>query len=195
MSRIDWTKWSAVAEIFSALAIVVTLVYLSVQTRYLGQQTEQNNLFLLQDQSVAESEVLSSETMIELEIARLVLENRTAWVKGLGGETLTADESGAFDLIAYSLFRKYANDQRRALTFQGTTVGNDRGIVQSYAFFLYENPGLRAWFDRLIESRRFVDRAFGLSDEVRFFPAFVLDELQRLDETRPSLPEPRLFPY
>jgi len=33
MSKIDWTKWSAIAEILSALAIVVTLGYLAIQTQ------------------------------------------------------------------------------------------------------------------------------------------------------------------
>ncbi len=33
MSKTDWTKWSAIAEILSALAIVVTLGYLAIQTQ------------------------------------------------------------------------------------------------------------------------------------------------------------------
>ena len=33
MNKIDWTKWSAIAEILSALAIVVTLGYLAIQTQ------------------------------------------------------------------------------------------------------------------------------------------------------------------
>ena len=47
MKKIDWTKWSAIAEIFSAVAIFMTLVYLGVQTRTLGIQTEQNTEALL----------------------------------------------------------------------------------------------------------------------------------------------------
>ena len=42
MSRIDWSKWSAIAEITAAVAVVVTLLYLAQQTRYVGEQTEQN---------------------------------------------------------------------------------------------------------------------------------------------------------
>ena len=33
MSKIDWTRWSAIAEILSAVAIVVTLGYLAIQTQ------------------------------------------------------------------------------------------------------------------------------------------------------------------
>jgi len=46
MKAIDWTKWSAFAEILSAIAIVVTLLYLADQTRELRVQTEQNNAAL-----------------------------------------------------------------------------------------------------------------------------------------------------
>ena len=42
MSRIDWSKWSAIAEIGAAVAVVITLVYLAVQTRYVAVQTELN---------------------------------------------------------------------------------------------------------------------------------------------------------
>ena len=42
MKDVDWTKWSAIAEIFSAIAIVVTLLYLAVQTNQLQVQTAQN---------------------------------------------------------------------------------------------------------------------------------------------------------
>lgn len=33
MKSIDWTKWSAIAEIASSIAIVVTLIYLAIQTQ------------------------------------------------------------------------------------------------------------------------------------------------------------------
>ena len=38
------------------------------------------------------------------------------------------------------------------------------------------------------------DRAYGLSDEVRFFPVGVIEQLEILDETRPELPEPGYHP-
>jgi len=42
MRTIDWAKWSALAEIAGAIAILVTLFYLGTQTRYLAVQTQQN---------------------------------------------------------------------------------------------------------------------------------------------------------
>jgi hypothetical protein len=46
MSRVDWSKWSAIAEIGAALAVVITLVYLAKQTQYVAVQTEQNTAAL-----------------------------------------------------------------------------------------------------------------------------------------------------
>jgi len=46
VQKSDWGRWSAIAEILSAIAIVVTLVYLSIQTQHLAVQTEQNNKLL-----------------------------------------------------------------------------------------------------------------------------------------------------
>ena len=43
MNKVDWSKWSAIAEILSAVAIVATLLYLADQTKELRVQTEQNN--------------------------------------------------------------------------------------------------------------------------------------------------------
>lgn len=38
----NWTKASAIAEIVSSIAIVLTLFYIGIQTRQLTEQTEQN---------------------------------------------------------------------------------------------------------------------------------------------------------
>ena len=33
MNKVDWTKWSAIAEIVSSIAILITLIYLTIQTQ------------------------------------------------------------------------------------------------------------------------------------------------------------------
>ena len=42
MKNTDWAKWASIAEILSAVAIVVTLLYLADQTNQLRAQTAQN---------------------------------------------------------------------------------------------------------------------------------------------------------
>jgi hypothetical protein len=50
MNKVDWTRWSAIAEILSATAILFTLGYLAIQTRYLPIETGQNTDAILADQ-------------------------------------------------------------------------------------------------------------------------------------------------
>ena len=152
-------------------------------------------LQLRQDRDIAESEALTMNQELELEFARFAQQNSTVWRNGLAGEPLTEDESVAFDLLASALFRIYANEQRRGFVLQGRTVGSDpSSVVRQYAFFLYSNPGLRAWFDRLVERRSHINRVFGLP-EPRFFPSFVREFLEQLDEQGAELPEQQFYPY
>jgi hypothetical protein len=47
MSDSKWTKWSAIAEICSSIAILLTLFYLAIQTSQISRQTELNTAALL----------------------------------------------------------------------------------------------------------------------------------------------------
>ena len=55
MKQIDWNKWSSIAEILSALAVLVTLVYLGVQT---SQNTQAINAASILDVTRDETEFL-----------------------------------------------------------------------------------------------------------------------------------------
>ena len=46
MKNTDWAKWASIAEILSAVAIVITLLYLADQTGQLRAQTAQNTATL-----------------------------------------------------------------------------------------------------------------------------------------------------
>jgi len=60
MKNFDWSKWSAIAEIFSAVAIVITLVYLSIQT---AQNTQAIRASAARD--VARDETAAIELLID----------------------------------------------------------------------------------------------------------------------------------
>ena len=47
MNGINWTKWSSIAEIVSSIAVLLTLVYLAVQTNQIAKQTELNTSAIL----------------------------------------------------------------------------------------------------------------------------------------------------
>ena len=59
MRKIDWTKWSAIAEIVSAIAILVTLLYLAVQTQENTRAT-----LSAAEQALVEREMDSLNTML-----------------------------------------------------------------------------------------------------------------------------------
>lgn len=160
-------------------AIVASLIFVGIQ--------------LQQDRNIAESELLISDQELELVFAQLVQEDPDVWRKGLAGEELTEDEEVIFDLIAQTLFRMNANSSRRSFVFDGRTIGSEGGDPLNYAFFIYANPGLRDWFYRLVERRGIVDRAFGGTGELRFFPVRVRERLLELDEAQPELPDKRFF--
>lgn len=91
MKSADWTKWSSVAEIISAIAILATLLYLAIQTQQntqairvnsqqglLEQQTEFLNVW------VAEPELLllfEKQNLTPLEFSKLYA-YMTIWVRG-----------------------------------------------------------------------------------------------------------------
>ena len=69
-------KWSAIAEILGAIAVLTTLAYLAVQTRYLAVQTEQNTAAI---QAGVRQEMLATELDIpgrEIEYPSLALVGR-----------------------------------------------------------------------------------------------------------------------
>lgn len=177
----NYSRWKDVAEFIGVTAIVASLIFVGVQLR--------------QDRDIAETEILASDQAVELDFASLVQAEPEIWRKGLVGEPLSAEEEVSFDLMAYALFRLYANIFRRGLVFEGLTGFTDLSISRSFAFFIYGNPGLRAWFDQLVETRALTQRAYGLPDEIRAYPAVVNELLLQLDEGVFEVPEKSFFPY
>lgn len=76
MSKIDWMKWSAVAEIVSSLAILVTLIYLAVQT---GQNTAAIQA------STRQTWLAEDRALLEVWIEHP--EQRALWIKEAGSLT------------------------------------------------------------------------------------------------------------
>jgi len=79
MKATDWTKWSSIAEILSAVAILITLLYLSMQTRYLAIQTEQNTQAIRATaiQGLAEQDMTNTNQLVAYpEIVELMMTSR-----------------------------------------------------------------------------------------------------------------------
>jgi len=159
------SNWKEYAELIGIAAIVASLVFVGMQIR--------------QDANIAFAERLATEQLADLEIARFIDERREVWRRGLAGDKLSEDDQMSFNVIAYALFRQQANDHRSGYFLRGVA---SETLLQNYAFFLYQNPGLRTWFDDIVEVRAIKDRAFGLPDDIKFFPREVSERLRDLDD-------------
>lgn len=146
MRKVDWTKWSAIAEISSAIAIVMTLLYLSVQTRYLAEQTEQTNLFLQQNQDIALADGISAAVQRQYLIADVIGQAPDVWVKGLAGQELSVTERVHFVELADAHFLSNFSAWSRSLAIGNRQESADRW-VRELALDLYIHPGLKEYWD------------------------------------------------
>ena len=66
MNALDWTKWSAVAEIASSIAILVTLVYLAIQTAQntAAVQASTRQSMLAEDRALLELQIAYPDTAL-----------------------------------------------------------------------------------------------------------------------------------
>lgn len=172
------TNWREFAELIGIAAIVASLIFVGFQLR--------------QDGRIAQAERLAAQQILDLEITRFIDDRAEVWRKGLAGEEQSENDQISFEMISYALFRQQANEYRTRFFLSGVEA---ELAVRTYAFFLYQNPGARAWFDKLVGSRVSADRAYGLPDEITFFPKIVDDQLHYLDEHEPQEIESYYLPY
>ena len=171
-------NWREIAELIGIAAIVASLIFVGIQLR--------------QDEQIAQAERLATQQILDLEITRFIDERAEVWRKGLAGEEQSENDQISFEMISYALFRQQANEYRTRFFLSGVSA---ELAVRTYAFFLYQNPGARAWFDKLVESRVSVDRAYGLPGEIIFFPKIVNDQLRYLDDHGPQEVDSYYLPY
>jgi hypothetical protein len=183
MKTIDWTKWSAIAEVFSALAIIVTLVYLSVQTRYLAEQTQQNNRFIEQGQDIALADGNLARLSTRIGTLTLLNQHPGIWSRGSMGEELDAAELVVFQnqVVALNDGAFYDYLRLRALTDEESAIGR----LLDFAAVLYRNPGARSVWEKreddLVESRAILNPE---ADGGAIWRNPVLDALARLDSAQ-----------
>ena len=66
MNKIDWSRWSAISEIVSSAAILLTLVYLALQTQQLAIQNQQ--LVTQTEQNTAAIEASSRQAYLNSDL-------------------------------------------------------------------------------------------------------------------------------
>jgi len=136
MDKTDWTKWSAIAEILSSFAIVVTLFYLAVQT-------SQNTAAI---QSSTRQGVLSGELwMLDKAIEYPSL--------GFGGEVVNAPGLSRDDRVRYENILNGHFRIRENLWLQYQNGALDKATWESYrnifVLLLQDDPIMRGYWEAL----------------------------------------------
>jgi hypothetical protein len=98
MKDLGWAKWSVTAGILCALAILMTLSYLSIQTRHLAARTAENTEAI---QASARQEMLSTE----LELLRTEVEYPSLALIGRDGQNPTPEQLAQLNAYLTSLLR------------------------------------------------------------------------------------------
>ena len=173
-------SFNGIANFLGVFGVIGSLVFVGLELR--------------QDSDINQSQLLSSDQIIALEFERLIQENPIIWFKGLQGSELDENEKIIFNSMAYTQFRVQANFHRRRLLFEEDN-NNQALFSKPYAFFIYQNSGLRNWFDRLIEKRSQIDSAFNDGNELRYYPLVISNLLSILDETKPPISNPKFGPF
>ena len=134
----DWSKWSAIAEILSSVAIVATLFYLAVQTRQVSVQTEQMSI----QSALTTNAILATsrqETMsADIEMIAAMISNPEAWsnIDKPYSELTSTEQAQARNVYAGLLrIREYAWFQYK------------NGILDEATLQTYLHPVPR-WIDR-----------------------------------------------
>lgn len=88
MNENNWIKWSSIAEIISSISVLVTLIYLAVQTSQISKQTEINTAALL-------SNSRQSALNTELQLLLSNQDHRDSWI----GPRLTSNPEYSDDTL------------------------------------------------------------------------------------------------
>jgi len=135
-------------------------------------------LQLEQDRRIAESSLLFDATNTQMYWVELVRESPDVWLKGLGGQPLTAVEAAEFERIAvaWELWHYTAYVVQPLL-------GIDAGkFVREWALQLFSHPGLMAWWKRYRSKSLYTQpEAFGPGEANPWFDS-IDEELRRLQQ-------------
>ena len=126
MQKTDWTKWSAIAEILSSVAIVATLLYLAIQTQ--------------QNAAAIQSSSRQTMLMADLEVLQMAPDELL-----FAKEALTVPEMEKLQKYLIALVRS-----REFQWFQYRDGQLDREVWESYLGALPGNlswPRSRVWWD------------------------------------------------
>ena len=81
-------NWRGIVELVGIFAVVASLIFVGLQLR--------------QDQRIAEAEIYADFDDTQIELSRLILENRELWLAGSNGEQLSELDQQSFEAMNVS---------------------------------------------------------------------------------------------
>lgn len=167
--NINWSRWAAIAEIISSVAILVTLIYLSIQT-------QQNTEAILAN---------TRQTMVnnDIDINNAAIDHPRIITIMNSNEELSADEKAQLELWLVNMARS-----REYQWFQYKNGLLDRETWQAYLTGLSANLATtrtRGWWK--LVSNRYFDHGFvkEVNKYLKDFPA-VQNDSSPFDQIKPS---------
>ena len=176
MISLKKVDWKGTAELVGLAAIVVSLIFVGLQMR--------------QDQEIAEAQAYIDASALLIDLNQFIENNKEVWIKGLDGAELSLADKLTFDILCRTIYLRQIAQWERAKRLD---TGNPDFYAQSYAYDIHVYPGLRRFFDEVIESLEERRRPFGRTRGDDTFTSAVEASLAELDRNPP--PPPRIKSY
>ena len=176
MISLNKVDWKGTAELVGLAAIVASLIFIGLQMK--------------QDREIAEAQAYADASAVLTELNQFIENNKEVWIKGLDGAELSLADKLTFDLLCRTNYlRKIAHWERA----KRLDAGDPDLIAQRFAYDIYIYPGLRRYFDEVIEIFEEQRSAFGRTRSDERFTTAVEASLAELDRNPP--PPPRIKSY
>jgi len=168
--------WKGTAELVGLAAIVASLIFVGLQMR--------------QDQEIAQAQALVDASAVVTDLNQFIESNKEVWIQGLDGAELSLEDNLTFRALCRANFlRKIAHWERS----RRLDVGNPDFIAQSFAYEIYVYPGLRRYFDEVIQSFEEQRSAFGHTRSDAEFTSAIEASLAELDRNPPPPPKTKSY--
>ena len=176
MISLNKVDWKGTAELIGLAAIVASLIFVGLQMR--------------QDQEIAEAQAYVDASALLIELNQYIENNKEVWIKGLDGAELSLVDKLTFRALCRANFLRKISHWERAKRLD---AGNPDFIAQSFAYEIQVYPGLRRYFDEVIESFEEQRSAFGHTRSDDTFTSAVEASLAELDRNPPPPPKTKSY--
>ncbi len=163
-------------ELVGITAIVASLIFVGLQMR--------------QDQKIAEAQAYVDAAAVHTDLNQYIENNKEVWIKGLDGAELSLADKWTFHALCRTIYLRKIADWERAKRLD---AGNPDFFALSYAYDIHVYPGLRRFFDEVIESLEEQRSAFGRTRSDDTFTSAVEAFVAELDRNPP--PPSRIKSY